>query len=401
MTDSLRPPSSIELREMLQEMVEKDLLGPAGGPDEIIDERTVRGRYILGMLAPRGQSASLDDQDSLALDGETDDQDGKPAASIPQATSMLPSSIGITFSLALDSPPFQITARWGQYQRTLFEPAKNVTEGTSKDDEGESDEETQGNEEEEQSKSIGRARTVWRCIPIEGVSDPISLKQGALGPWFPDPENREVYVRGLVRKRRNAWTITLFLVNAQTEPETKKDAAWIFQLELIVRQQDSLPIFVKRRLSPELGENNGEDRLMNMLYRKQLEFAVGHGVGVSVKLADGDWERAVEVRTRVIPAYEVERMGGSMRHVFQILNAYLNSERYDGDRIIDYIIRLGNSSPAKRLGFLLDMMREEKKDLLEKLAPLVSKGYVLLDPTMPSKGSYVSDWNVRVNDVID
>jgi predicted transcriptional regulator of viral defense system len=47
------------------------------------------------------------------------------------------------------------------------------------------------------------------------------------------------------------------------------------------------------------------------------------------------------------------------------------------------------------------MMREEKKDLLEKLAPLVSKGYVLLDPTMPSKGSYVSDWNVRVNDVID
>lgn len=36
------PPSSLQLRAQLQDMVGKDLLGPAGGPEEIIAERNVR-----------------------------------------------------------------------------------------------------------------------------------------------------------------------------------------------------------------------------------------------------------------------------------------------------------------------------------------------------------------------
>jgi predicted transcriptional regulator of viral defense system len=99
----------------------------------------------------------------------------------------------------------------------------------------------------------------------------------------------------------------------------------------------------------------------------------------------------------VVDILEDPKWGGGMRHVAQILNAYLGSEHYDGDRIIDYIIRIGNSSPAKRLGFFLEMRHTEKKDLLEKLNPLISKGYVLLDPTIPAKGSYISNWNVRAN----
>ena len=35
-------------------MGRRDLLGPAGGPDEEVDERAVRERCILGLLAPRG-----------------------------------------------------------------------------------------------------------------------------------------------------------------------------------------------------------------------------------------------------------------------------------------------------------------------------------------------------------
>ena len=44
----------LELRAELEAMVRRDLLGPAGGPEEEVDERAVRGRYILGLLAPRG-----------------------------------------------------------------------------------------------------------------------------------------------------------------------------------------------------------------------------------------------------------------------------------------------------------------------------------------------------------
>jgi hypothetical protein len=48
--------SSADLRDQLEHLVIADLLGPVGGPEEIVDERSVRGRYLVGMLAPRGSS---------------------------------------------------------------------------------------------------------------------------------------------------------------------------------------------------------------------------------------------------------------------------------------------------------------------------------------------------------
>jgi hypothetical protein len=35
------------------DLIRRDLLGLAGGEQEIITERSVRTRYLLGMLAPR------------------------------------------------------------------------------------------------------------------------------------------------------------------------------------------------------------------------------------------------------------------------------------------------------------------------------------------------------------
>lgn len=72
-----KTPSPMQLRAELEEMVRRDLLGPAGGPHEELDERNVRGRYIVGLLAPRGQSILPDEQDDLAVGGSGDDQDGK------------------------------------------------------------------------------------------------------------------------------------------------------------------------------------------------------------------------------------------------------------------------------------------------------------------------------------
>jgi hypothetical protein len=85
MADILQPEisSSFQLRDELEARVIKDLLGPAGGREEIVAEPTVRGRYILGLLAPKEQTAilaeeeDLDDQTDLPLAGE-DTQDGSP-----------------------------------------------------------------------------------------------------------------------------------------------------------------------------------------------------------------------------------------------------------------------------------------------------------------------------------
>ena len=113
MTDVLeRIPSPLELRNMLEEMVRLDLLGPAGGPEEELDERTVRGRYIVGLLAPRGQRLEPEAFDSLGVDGAEDGQDGKSDELVPQSASLLHSSIGLTFTVDRDAPAVQIRAAW-------------------------------------------------------------------------------------------------------------------------------------------------------------------------------------------------------------------------------------------------------------------------------------------------
>ena len=276
-----RIPTQLELRDMLEEMVRLDLLGPAGGPEEELDERTVRSRYIVGLLAPRGQRLEPEELDALAVDGAEDGQDGKSDDLLAQTASFLPSSIGMTFTVEREAEAIQIRAAWGYYART---------------------------ESDYLERDDGSPRLVWKRTPVEGISEPIPIRRGRIGPWLPNPETPDVYVTGLCRPHADAWTITLFLVNAQTEPQKRRDESWVFQPELAVRAADLSPIFIKRQIPPELATTDPEDRAMEMLYRREVEFAVGHGVATEVDLASGYWDRAVEVRTSVIPFHDVERM---------------------------------------------------------------------------------------------
>ncbi|MGH7715192.1 MAG: DISARM system helicase DrmA, partial [Vulcanimicrobiaceae bacterium] len=100
--------------------------------------------------------------------------------------------------------------------------------------------------------------------------------------------------------------VTLFLVNAQTEPEENKDSAWVFQPELIVRAaDDSDKAIFRRRVSLSGKDDDDERKALEMIYREEVEFAVGHGISVHAETDGGDTERAREVRTVVMPQYEV------------------------------------------------------------------------------------------------
>lgn len=59
--DMLNPMTPLQLRGELDRLVRQDLLGPAGGEREEIEEANVRGRYIVGLLAPKGQTLLPDD----------------------------------------------------------------------------------------------------------------------------------------------------------------------------------------------------------------------------------------------------------------------------------------------------------------------------------------------------
>ena len=273
--------TALQLRQELHRMIAADLLGPAGGPDEELDEDSVRSRYIVGLLAPRGQSALPDEQDELAVAGGGETQDGKPASTPAPLPAMLPSSIGLTCSPSAEAQAVQIIVRWGQYQR--------IRSATLKNDQGE-------------------PKLVWQRRQIEAVSPPIPLQEGKLPLWIPEPDFPDVFISGLARSYNGDWSLTLFLVNGQTEPSHQKDSAWLFQPEIIVRAPDGAPIFIKRSLQVAQPNKEPESLAMEMTYRRQVEFAVGHGVGVHAEKRPGEWSRAVEVRTSVLPVYEVEQV---------------------------------------------------------------------------------------------
>ncbi|KKK99218.1 hypothetical protein LCGC14_2634950, partial [marine sediment metagenome] len=149
----------------------------------------------------------------------------------------------------------------------------------------------------------GAQRRIWRRIPVEGVAEAVALRAGRLRSWQPNPEQPDVRVQGIVRRRTGQWHITLFLVNGQSEPKQRKDEAWLFQPELIVEDAHGRPIFEHRPLGR--GSDDPELRSMAMAYRNTVEFAVGHGVAVHVDVSPNNRRRALRLKTRVAPMYDV------------------------------------------------------------------------------------------------
>lgn len=281
--------SPYQIRAELEKAILDDLLGPAGGEQEEINEAKVSDRYLVGLLAPlhRKQFVEREVDEDLALGGQDSVEDGATDTSIPAAHTMMPSSFGMTFSVDGQAKAIKISASWGQYDKVKSE---SIT------------------------TEHGNPKSIWRRRPIKGKSTAIKLKEGQIDKWVIDSSFQNVYVQGLIRKHNDEWIISLFLVNGQTEPKENSDAAWLFQPEIAVTSADSSfpDIFVRRPQLKTIGNidsaNYLEEQSMNMLYRKQVEFAVGHGVSVHAEVSPTSNERATSIKTAVVPAYEVPKV---------------------------------------------------------------------------------------------
>jgi hypothetical protein len=314
------------IRELLQLGVMDDLLGPANGPHEQIIDMGVRDRYLVGKLAPReaddggieGLEGPLaveaeEEPDDLEVhhgrhepgaefDGTTGrvDAEAEAADEIDAASnqSLVPSSFGMTFCVGGDAKQIEVHASWGQYVRLYEHEHTKKINKKIKDADGNVIRTVQ---EEVKAK-------VWQRIPCGGKLT-IDLVEGVISHRAPDDEHPEVRVQGTVRgKNANGdRLVTMFVVNAQQEPEENKDSAWVFQPELIVRaaaDSEDKAIF-RRRVALATKDDDDERKALEMIYRKQVEFAVGHGVAVHAKTDANNVERAHEVRTVVMPQYEV------------------------------------------------------------------------------------------------
>jgi len=144
----LQPPSPAALRDELEQLVLQDLLGPAGGPEEELDEGSVRDRYLVGMLAPRDQQIVPEELDELAVPEEGSIEDGLNDDTALQITSLFPSSIGMSFCIVDTATSLSVKASWGSYKREHSDNLKTPK---------------------------GAPKTVWKRQPMGGTPHIFSL----------------------------------------------------------------------------------------------------------------------------------------------------------------------------------------------------------------------------------
>lgn len=307
------------LRELLQVAIIDDLLGPACGPEEEIVGMSVRDRYLVGKLSPQtlgdtdaieglsgalSQEVPLEDVPSDLIPlaevgmgrdkggrrrlpgeefptagGATDpDDDDSQAIDASKNQSFVPSSFGFTFCVDGTVEALELEVRWGRYERT---------------------------ESKEQFNDKGNPMRAWKRTPSGGTLS-IPMVNGFIKTTAPDAQCPQVAVQGTVRAPLASGDrlVTVFLVNNQPMPDTNQDRAWVFQPELIVRSPKGEAVF-RRRPVLEIDGQDQERESLEMIYRKRVEFAVGHSVSVRATPADDDPEHAVEIRTVFLPQYEV------------------------------------------------------------------------------------------------
>ena len=297
------------IRLLLELAVREDLLGPAGGPHEYVIDTSVRDRYLLGKLAPRRPTQSNEDEvepstgmeEATTMDDEHDAQLHEPGAEFNRATgrvepeedaldeidttnnqSLIPSSMGFSFCVAPEVTSLTVTANWGRYERVP-------------------------NDDHEIVKSNGTKARVWRRIPCGGLVN-LPIRSGSFEPLIPDLAEPDVRLQGTIRTNATGeHLITVFLVNGQLELDTNKDMAWLFQPQITVRSSidnATQAVFRKRYGNDVVVDDKERDHLA-LLYRTRVEFAVGHGVAVHAEPSPTDPTHAIEIRTEIIPSYEV------------------------------------------------------------------------------------------------
>lgn len=276
---ALQAPDAQKLRALLEERVIADLLGPAGGEEEEVAENSIRDRYLVGLLAPKRQRVRLEQMDALETGGDAGAEDGLVDATTPSAPTMFPSAIGVSFCVA-PGTAVRVRAAWGRYLR---------------------------GESATQRDEAGKPLRVWKRTPMREEIGPLTLQAGPIGPLPLCADQPQVVVRGVANEAPGALVVSLFLVNGQDEPAERRDEAWLFQPELSVEGEGGGAVFLGRAAGVKVGDGLplDEETSMAMLYRDQVELAVGHGVSVHAEPARDDPRRATRVTTVVVPRHEV------------------------------------------------------------------------------------------------
>jgi Helicase conserved C-terminal domain len=290
------------VRENLVNVLERELLGPIGGADELLPV-SPRQLYLVGHIAPwklaedRIDLAEVEDGDGLAEvrgdlegphaqrgvpavaadDGGADAEDDDVDDRAPKQGLMIPASMGLRFQVSEDLEAFTVTASWGRYESvTTAEVDKR-----------------------------GRKIRNYRRTPVE-VVEQIAVADLTPGKTYTRALSGQVCLRiDMFHEPSFARRlIEIALCNDQVTPPTIPVSEWLFQTKLYV-DAGGATVFLPVRdvLEHDWPEHDDEMRRLNLQYRNRLEFAVGRTCSVDWTRPGGS-RRASAVWTTWLPVAE-------------------------------------------------------------------------------------------------
>jgi Helicase conserved C-terminal domain len=285
-------------REDLVDILERELLGPLGGPKEVLDASpdTV---YLIGRVAPvrltSGRDApreeGTDDAPTdVGDDLDADEAPGVPVTAVDDSTTsadedtvedesqkrglIIPSSMGLCFQVPTDLDTFTVAASWGSYH-----PIKADADSS------------RSRRYQRTQFDIPTTVVVANLVPGQTRTYPLVEKVVLRVDRHDDAE-------------RGCRLIEVALCNDRETPRRIPVDAWLYQTRLSVEAGGAeafLP--VHDPLADTRHERDDELRRLQLQYRDRLEFAIGRTCSVDWQVAEGE-RRATKVWTTWLPSCE-------------------------------------------------------------------------------------------------
>lgn len=286
---------SAEVRKKLVEALQLDLIGPTpedSKHDQEILPQSPSFWYLTGFLVPyeasakdRGDDTSDDILDQVDKVKTGDDENTPESGSARKV--LFPSSMGLSFLVSGETQTIEVCVDWGDYK-----PVVKASEESSA----------------ETSLQTYTSKP-WQRSPRKS-SLSLSLDNNHQEVELPDSQGIKLVlsvrkVNGNSQLPQDTKAISLFIVNYRSPAADKeRDMSYIFQAKLTVKNKLG---FVPR---PDLrGQNldDGDEKIADLQYRHDYEFAVGHNIS-AIALCDASNSQCQEISTAWIPQAEVEKV---------------------------------------------------------------------------------------------
>ena len=363
----------LAIRQELTKALKADLVGPflpeghPGAGEEVLPLAPSRW-YLTGFLAPQaGRIPDKDDTDSeddgLAAGGESKAEDAGSTEPEAKRRQYFPASMGLSVFLPpgpVDgSDHIEVVVSWADYDI-----------------------------EEIQEDRSDKTKRGWRRVPRGPftVSVPLDASQLASPKGVRWPESSGMCLRGELRTtdmdglEPGTRLLSLFLVNDRTALEKDRDLNFAFQVQMSLRYASG---FVPRPNRRGEDSDDADQRVLALLFRNKVEWAVGHNTSLVRPRPDAEG-RVTELSTTQLPSYAVK--GVKHETIEGVVTAMRELAEMDGNALhnaLTPLVEAYASWIARQNEVYLDRpelskTRKELMKLAERARQRMSEGIDLL-----------------------